>query len=133
MLGEGNHESLSVMQPTSRTFEDVIFGAILGAWSVTVPKLWAPEVPLGRSLRFLLGAAILALTLRLLFLPRRLLVRLLCLGWAVIIIGTVSYSAVVAGIFLLKEGAVFGLVFFVWSLAVLGGEGASWLILRWRQ
>lgn len=112
----------------TRTFEDVIFGAILGVWSLRVEALWTSDAPSYRPLSFLLAAAALALALRLLWAVRATGRRLAWYGWLVILIALVSFLGVVGGIFAVREGVVFGLVFLSWSLTAIAGDWLSRLV-----
>jgi hypothetical protein len=103
----------------SRAFEDVIFGAILGVWTIKVPNLWDETAPVYRPLFFLIAAATLALALRALYSPVTLPARAMRLIWVLVGILMVSAAGISAGIFDFREGIFFGLLFGVWSLTSL--------------
>ena len=111
----------------SRAFEDVIFGAILGVWSLKIESLWAPEASSRGPVAFLLAAATLALALRLLLSVRATRERLMLYGWILVLIALASGAGIWTGLFAREEGVVFGLVFLTWSATALLGD---WLAIR---
>ena len=113
-----------------RTFEDVIFGAILGVWSTRVASLWAPGATWRSPVAFLAMAAILALALKLTWEIPSFPLRLLGTGWMAIAIFVVSYEAAVAGLFSKDEATVFALVFGFWYATALLSDGVLRLYRR---
>jgi len=110
------------MGPGGRAFEDVIFGAVLGVWSLKVQGLWEGAGSSTRPVTFLAAAALLALALRSLCWPTTTRARVFWCVWLCIAILFVTTAGIWTRTFQFDEGVVFGLVFAFWAATAIVGE-----------
>src|SRR2546422_11104754 len=111
-------------------YEDVVFAALLGVWSIKVEGLWQNPTSFRRPLLFLLAAAMIAVVLRLLWEVPGPGWRLFGYGWAVIAFAAMAYTGVQTAIFSATEGWIFWLVLILWGLTAIVADWAGRLVRR---
>jgi len=129
------------MEDQGRTFEDVIFGAILGVWSTRIQSLTgsaeAASLPSSaenwqHTLVFLGLSAILAICLRLVWTIETFRLKLLGSAWMIVFIAGTSAFGWSVGLFTVPGGLVFGSIFVAWFATAILAEGVRIFVKeRW--